>query len=69
MSSELLRVKAKGHAAHCRKLLTQLADQPGYIQAMPMVKNARVLAGQSIELAEAIQKLVPAQGGEHGNEE
>lgn len=67
MNDGMARIKANGHKAHCRKLLAQLEKQPAFVQSMPMVKDARILAGQSIELADELLRRTPVEGGDNGD--
>lgn len=65
MDDGMARVKANGYMAHCRRLLSQIDEQPAWVQAMPMVCDAKILAGQSLELAAELLRRVPAPEGEN----
>lgn len=67
MDNGLARVRALGHKAHCQRLLAELQNQPAFVKALPLVRQAQQLAGESIELAGELLSRVPAEGGENGD--
>lgn len=63
MADEELRQRVLHYAGHCKQLLAEVDEQPGFVKGSALVLKARSVASESLKLMHDLLKAAESGAG------